>query len=179
MGSATVTSETFPVRLPSGSPLARALASGAGNAFRSASVIGTGAAAGARRGRRRRCGAAAGGGVAEPARPREEPDPGSRPVQVAELFFSWLFFSWGSFPPDRLAQKAAVQHANDPNQAHGDAHQHHDHAAAHTRHHAETGHADQEAQKTSRRLQRKSFRYLLVPDHAAALFLLLPWLDTS
>src|SRR5690349_19942836 len=56
IGSATATSETLPVRPPSGSPLARALGSGEGIPLRSASVIGTGAAAGV--------GAAAGGGAA-------------------------------------------------------------------------------------------------------------------
>ena len=71
MGSATVMSETLPVRLPSGSPLARALASGAGMLLRSASVIGTGAAAGAAA----RLRAAAGGGAPESARRREERDP--------------------------------------------------------------------------------------------------------
>src|SRR5258708_39112828 len=53
MGSATVMSDTLPVRPPSGSPLERALVSGEGIPLRSASVIGTGAGAGA-----------AGGGVA-------------------------------------------------------------------------------------------------------------------
>src|SRR5260370_28066192 len=47
MGSATVMSDTLPVRPPSGSPLERAFVSGDGIPLRSASVIGTGAGAGA------------------------------------------------------------------------------------------------------------------------------------
>src|SRR6266481_2870000 len=47
IGSATATSDTVPVRAPSGSPLARASALGGSIPFRSASVIGIGVAAGA------------------------------------------------------------------------------------------------------------------------------------
>src|SRR5436309_12078109 len=58
MGSATAISDTVPVSPPSGSPAARFSALGVSMPFRSASVIGTGAAAGVAAG----CAAAAAAG---------------------------------------------------------------------------------------------------------------------
>src|SRR4051812_8593047 len=117
--SATATSATVPVRDPSGSPLARVSGLGASTFFKSASVMGTGAAAGAAG----VAGAAAGAGLCATAK-----DAQRRAVVVSRISLFICLLS-----PDCLSHVRLIDHADDAKEADGQSCQHNEQPPVHAR----------------------------------------------